>query len=119
MIALRRPNRTVPAYRKAMAKIIHEYYSDLFDSHVHLPPYEIKEDGYVIPPVLPSEIRHAISSVKNRAAPSTNRIRPECLKNLPPVLVNTLARFFTPYLSEYKVPYSVEDQQDVVNKIFI
>ncbi|VDM53970.1 unnamed protein product [Angiostrongylus costaricensis] len=66
MIALQRLDGTVPASIEAMEEIIHEYYSDLFDSDVHLPPYEIKEDGYVVPPVLPSEIRHAISSVKNR-----------------------------------------------------
>uniref|UniRef100_A0A0K0DPN1 PHM7_cyt domain-containing protein n=1 Tax=Angiostrongylus cantonensis TaxID=6313 RepID=A0A0K0DPN1_ANGCA len=69
MIALRRPDGTITASRKAMEKIIRDYYSDLFDSHVHLPSYKIKEDGYAVPPVLPSEIRHAISSVKNRTAP--------------------------------------------------
>ncbi|KAE9421707.1 hypothetical protein Angca_003109, partial [Angiostrongylus cantonensis] len=95
---------TITASRKAMEKIIHEYYSDLFDSHVHLPSYEIKEDGYVVPQVLPSEIRHAISSVKNRTAPGPDRIRSEHLKNLPPVLISTLARLFTRYLSECKVP---------------
>ncbi|KAE9412879.1 hypothetical protein Angca_009401, partial [Angiostrongylus cantonensis] len=55
-------------------------------------------------PVLPSEIRHAISSVKNRTAPGPDRIRSEQLKNLPPVLVSTLARLFTRHLSEFKVP---------------
>uniref|UniRef100_A0A0K0CW53 DNTTIP1_dimer domain-containing protein n=1 Tax=Angiostrongylus cantonensis TaxID=6313 RepID=A0A0K0CW53_ANGCA len=40
-IALRRPDGTITASRKAMEKIIHDYYSDLFDSHVHLPSYEI------------------------------------------------------------------------------
>ncbi|VDM62184.1 unnamed protein product [Angiostrongylus costaricensis] len=39
MIALRRPDGTVTVSRKAMEKIIHKYYSDLFDSHVHLPSY--------------------------------------------------------------------------------
>ncbi|KAE9415082.1 hypothetical protein Angca_003563, partial [Angiostrongylus cantonensis] len=57
-----------------------------------------------VPPVLPSEIRHAISSVKNRTAPGPGRIRSEHLKNLPPVLVNTLDRLFSSYLSECKVP---------------
>ncbi|KAE9412543.1 hypothetical protein Angca_009448, partial [Angiostrongylus cantonensis] len=50
------------------------------------------------------EIRHAISSVKNRTAPGPERIRLEHLKNLLPVLVNTMARFFTSYLSGCKVP---------------
>ncbi|KAE9412159.1 hypothetical protein Angca_005538, partial [Angiostrongylus cantonensis] len=94
----------IRASRKLMEKIIHEYYSDLFDSHVHLPSYEMKEDGCVVPLVLPSEIQHTISSVKNRTAPGSNRIRSEHLKNLPPVLVNTLALLFTGYLSECKVP---------------
>ncbi|KAK6748449.1 hypothetical protein RB195_001213 [Necator americanus] len=80
------------------------FYSDLFDSHVHLSPHHLREDGQVIPEVLPSEIRHAIMSVRNRTAPGPDRIRPEHLKNLPPVLVNTLARLFTRYLSECKVP---------------
>ncbi|KAE9412688.1 hypothetical protein Angca_008687, partial [Angiostrongylus cantonensis] len=57
-----------------------------------------------VPPVLPSEIRHAISSVKNRTAPGPDRIRSEHLKNLTPVLVSTLARLFTRYLSECMVP---------------
>ncbi|KAK6744979.1 hypothetical protein RB195_011594 [Necator americanus] len=49
-------------------------------------------------------MRHAIMSVKNRTAPGPGRIRPEQLKNLPPLLINTLARLFTRYLSECKVP---------------
>ncbi|KAE9413318.1 hypothetical protein Angca_007052, partial [Angiostrongylus cantonensis] len=57
-----------------------------------------------VPPVLPSEIRHAISSVKNRTAPGPDRIRSEHLKNLPPVFVSTLARLFSRYLSECKIP---------------
>ncbi|VDM62172.1 unnamed protein product [Angiostrongylus costaricensis] len=102
MTVLRRPDGTVTASRKAMEKVIHDYYSDLFNSHVLL-SYEIKEDGYVVSPVLPSEIPHAISPVENRTAPGPETIRPEHLKNLPPVLVNTLARLLTRYLSDFKV----------------
>ncbi|KAE9420093.1 hypothetical protein Angca_006737, partial [Angiostrongylus cantonensis] len=79
-----------------------DYYSDLCDSHVHLPSYEIKEDGYVVPPVLASEIQCAIPTVKKRTAPGPDRIRPEHLKNHPPILVNTLARLFTCFLSKCK-----------------
>ncbi|KAK6735639.1 hypothetical protein RB195_018701 [Necator americanus] len=43
-------------------------------------------------------------SVRNCTAPGPDRIRLEHLKNLPPVLVNILARLFTRYLSECKVP---------------
>ncbi|KAE9412932.1 hypothetical protein Angca_010136, partial [Angiostrongylus cantonensis] len=56
-----------------------------------------------VPPILPSEIRHAILSVKNRTSLCPDRIRLEHLKNVPPVLVNTLARLLTRYLSECKV----------------
>ncbi|KAK6761846.1 hypothetical protein RB195_022798 [Necator americanus] len=86
-----------------MEKIIYNFYSDLFDSHIHLPPHHLREDGHVISEVLASEVRHAIMSVINRTAPGPDRIRPEHLKDLPPVLINTLARLFTRYLSECKV----------------
>ncbi|KAK6735423.1 hypothetical protein RB195_018564 [Necator americanus] len=104
MTALRSPKGTAIASRRGMEKIIYDFYSDLFDSHVHLPPHHLRKDGLVIPEVLPSEIRRAIMSVRNRTAPGPDRIRPEHLKNLPPVLINTLAKLFTRYLSECKVP---------------
>ncbi|VDO32221.1 unnamed protein product, partial [Heligmosomoides polygyrus] len=37
MTALRRPDGTVTSSRRTMEKVIHDFYSDLFDSHVHLP----------------------------------------------------------------------------------
>ncbi|WKX90214.1 hypothetical protein Q1695_009229 [Nippostrongylus brasiliensis] len=56
MTALLRPDGTLTSSRRAMEKVIHDFYSDLFDSHVHLPEYPIPNDGHVIPAVLPSEI---------------------------------------------------------------
>ncbi|KAK6736242.1 hypothetical protein RB195_019115 [Necator americanus] len=88
MTALRNPKGTAIASRKGMEKIIYDFYSDLFDSHVHLPPHHLREDGRVIPEILPSEIRHTIMSVRNRTAPGLDVIRPENLKNLPPVLID-------------------------------
>ncbi|KJH45567.1 hypothetical protein DICVIV_08371, partial [Dictyocaulus viviparus] len=85
-------------------KTIYDYYSNLFGSHVRLTPGNERKDDYVVSNVLPSEIRHAISSVRNCTAPGPDRIRPEHLKNLPPVLIKTLARLSTHYLSECKVP---------------
>ncbi|KAK6762859.1 hypothetical protein RB195_023530 [Necator americanus] len=95
-----------------MQKIIYDFYSDLFDSHIHLSPHHLREDGHGIPEVLPSEIRHAIISVRNRKALGPDRIRPEHLKNLPPVLINTLARLFARYLSECKVPKQIKIEQE-------
>ncbi|KAK6764023.1 hypothetical protein RB195_024380 [Necator americanus] len=100
--ALRNPKGTTIASRREMEKIIYDFYSDLFYSHVYLPPYHLREDEYVIPEIIPSEVRHAVMSVRNRNAPGNDRIRPEHLKNLPPVLNNTLTRLFTRYLC--KVP---------------
>ncbi|KJH42201.1 hypothetical protein DICVIV_11808 [Dictyocaulus viviparus] len=42
--------------------------------------------------------------VKNRTGSSPDRIGPQHLKNLSPVLIKTLARLFTRYLSDCKVP---------------
>ncbi|KJH45350.1 hypothetical protein DICVIV_08596, partial [Dictyocaulus viviparus] len=104
MAALRRQDRILTSSRKAMEKIICDYYSNLFGSHVRLPPCNERKDDYVVPNVLPSEIRYAIPSIRNRTAPGIDRIRPEHLKNLPPVIIKTLARLFTRFLSDCKVP---------------
>uniref|UniRef100_A0A7I4Y3U9 Reverse transcriptase domain-containing protein n=1 Tax=Haemonchus contortus TaxID=6289 RepID=A0A7I4Y3U9_HAECO len=48
-----------------MEKIIYDFCSDLFDSYVCLPTYHLRHDGHVVPSVLLSEIRHAISSLRN------------------------------------------------------
>ncbi|KAK6727794.1 hypothetical protein RB195_005460 [Necator americanus] len=95
-----------------MEKIIYDFYSDLFDSRVHL--HHLRKDGQVNPEVLPSEIQHATMSVKNRAAPGPDRIRPEHPKSLPLVLINTLARLFTRYLSECKVPKQCKSSKTVL-----
>ncbi|VDP13217.1 unnamed protein product [Heligmosomoides polygyrus] len=94
--------KTTKRPSKAMEKVIHDFYSDPFNSHAHLP--NLPQDGYVVLFVLPSVIRHRVSSVKERTAPGPDRIRPEHLVNLPPALINTLAKLFTRYLSECKVP---------------
>ncbi|VDM53942.1 unnamed protein product [Angiostrongylus costaricensis] len=73
----------------------------------------IKENGYVAAPVLPSEIRHAISSVRKRTAPSEeNKIRtPEeasaSLRKHTGSAVHTLP-------VRMQSPYSVGDQKDRV-----
>ncbi|KAK6752703.1 hypothetical protein RB195_003864 [Necator americanus] len=65
MTALRNPKGTTIASRRGVEKIIYDFYSDLFDSHVHLPLHHLRENGQVIPEVFPCEIRHAIMSVRN------------------------------------------------------
>ncbi|KAK6756338.1 hypothetical protein RB195_014630 [Necator americanus] len=75
--------RATTASRRRTEKDIHDFYSDLINSHIHLPPHHLREDGHVIPKVLPSEVRHASMSVKNRTSPGPDRIMPEHLECLP------------------------------------
>ncbi|EYB94495.1 hypothetical protein Y032_0171g333 [Ancylostoma ceylanicum] len=77
----------------------------------------LRENGYVIPSVLPSEVRHVIKSVKNRTAPAPSRIRSEHLENLSTAPVNTLAGLFTRYLSEFKVPS--RDERIIRIRLFV
>uniref|UniRef100_W6NVC3 RNA-directed DNA polymerase (Reverse transcriptase) domain containing protein n=1 Tax=Haemonchus contortus TaxID=6289 RepID=W6NVC3_HAECO len=114
MNSLRRPDGTVTASRRAMEKVIYDFYADLFDSRVYLPTHHLRHDEYIAPSVLSSEIRHAITSMKNCAAPRPDRIRPEHLKSIPPVIIKTLARLFTRYLSECKVPTSWKTSKTVL-----
>nr|CDJ95728.1 RNA-directed DNA polymerase (reverse transcriptase) domain containing protein [Haemonchus contortus] len=84
-----------------MEKAIYDFYSDLFDSHVYLPTYHLRQDECIALSVLHSEIRQA-----NCTAPGPDGIKPEHLKSIPPVIIKTLARLFTRYLAECKVPAS-------------
>nr|CDJ83393.1 Endonuclease exonuclease phosphatase and RNA-directed DNA polymerase (reverse transcriptase) domain containing protein [Haemonchus contortus] len=114
MTSLRRPDGTVTASRRAMEKVIYDFYSDLFDSHVYLPTHHLRQDEYTAPSVLPSEIRHAITSMKNCTAPGPDRFKPEHLKSIPSVIIKTLARLFTRYVSECKVPTSWKTSKTVL-----
>uniref|UniRef100_A0A6F7Q7N6 Reverse transcriptase domain-containing protein n=1 Tax=Haemonchus contortus TaxID=6289 RepID=A0A6F7Q7N6_HAECO len=104
MTFLRRPDGTV----------IYDFYLDLFDSQVYLPTHHLRQDEYIAPSVLPSKIRHAITSMKKCTQPGPDRIKPGNLKSLPPVIVKTLARLFTRYLSECKVPTSRKTSKTVL-----
>uniref|UniRef100_W6N9S0 Uncharacterized protein n=1 Tax=Haemonchus contortus TaxID=6289 RepID=W6N9S0_HAECO len=73
MTSLRRPDGTVTASRRAMDKGIYDFYSDLFDSHVYLPTHHLMQDEYIAPSVLPFEIRHVITSMKNCTEPGPDR----------------------------------------------
>ncbi|VDP38413.1 unnamed protein product [Heligmosomoides polygyrus] len=99
MTALRRPDGIVTSSRRTMEKVIHDFYSDLFDSHVHHAIFRRMDTSS---PLFSLPTPHLVG--EERTAPGPDRIRAEHLKNLPPALIDTLARLFTRYLSECKVP---------------
>uniref|UniRef100_A0A7I4Z2C9 Transposase n=1 Tax=Haemonchus contortus TaxID=6289 RepID=A0A7I4Z2C9_HAECO len=92
MTSLRRPDGVVSASRRAVEKVIYDFYWDLFDSHIHLPS-----------PISGTTLLRF----------SLPKIKAEHLKSLPPVIVRTLATLFTQYLSECKVPTSWETSKTV------
>ncbi|KAK6734267.1 hypothetical protein RB195_017818 [Necator americanus] len=86
MTALRNPKGTAIASRRGMEKIIYDFYSD---SSLRQPCPLTSS---------PSEGRRTCPSKDSPVRNTT------CYHSLPPVLINTLARLFTRYLSECKVP---------------
>ncbi|KAK6744428.1 hypothetical protein RB195_011250 [Necator americanus] len=70
MTALRNPKGTAIASRREMEKIIYDFYSDLFDSHVHLPSHHLREDGQVFPEVFPSEIHKCRLEIVRHPVPT-------------------------------------------------
>uniref|UniRef100_A0A0K0DBL1 PB1 domain-containing protein n=1 Tax=Angiostrongylus cantonensis TaxID=6313 RepID=A0A0K0DBL1_ANGCA len=113
MIVFRCSEGTVTVSREAMERVIHDYY-DFLSNDIRLPSYKIDEDGYVVLLVLPCEIRHAVSSVKKRTTPDPHRVRPEHLKNLRTVLINTLKRLLIHYVSKCKVPTEWQNSKAVL-----
>uniref|UniRef100_A0A7I4XZR1 PAZ domain-containing protein n=1 Tax=Haemonchus contortus TaxID=6289 RepID=A0A7I4XZR1_HAECO len=97
-----------------MEKVIYNFYSELFDSHVYLPTYRLRQEGYVVQSVLPFEFRHVITSMINDTVPCPDMIKAENLKSLPPVIVKTLAQLFTRYPSECKVTTSWKPRKTVL-----
>uniref|UniRef100_A0A7I4Y261 Reverse transcriptase domain-containing protein n=1 Tax=Haemonchus contortus TaxID=6289 RepID=A0A7I4Y261_HAECO len=55
-----------------------------------------------------------IATEKSYTAPGSDRIKPEHLKSIPPVIIRTLARLFTRYLSNCKVPTTWKTSKTVL-----
>uniref|UniRef100_A0A7I4YVJ8 Reverse transcriptase domain-containing protein n=1 Tax=Haemonchus contortus TaxID=6289 RepID=A0A7I4YVJ8_HAECO len=84
---------TATAYRRAMEMVIYDFYSDLFDSHVYLSTFQFRQDGYVIPSNLPSEIRHSIASTNECTGSGLDRIKPEHSRSFHHLLSDCLGSF--------------------------
>lgn len=86
----------------------------VFNSHVLLSSCDIIEDGFALSPDFLSEIRHFVSLVKNRIARGPDMIRSAHLRNLPHLLINTLAWLFIHCLSYFKVPIQLKTSSTVL-----
>ncbi|KAK6741926.1 hypothetical protein RB195_009667 [Necator americanus] len=86
-----------------MGKVIHDLYSNVFDSPRPLASSP-SEGRWTCQSNGPPFRSHDMMSVKNRTPSGSNRVKPEPLEYLPPVLINSVARLFTRYLSEYTFP---------------
>ncbi|KAK6746027.1 hypothetical protein RB195_012253 [Necator americanus] len=87
-----------------MEKIIYDFYRSLRQP-CPLASSPSEGDGHVIPAVLPSEIRHAIMSVRNRTAAGPDRIKPEHRRTFRQYHQHP-GEDLTRYLSECKAPNS-------------
>uniref|UniRef100_A0A7I4YUJ9 Uncharacterized protein n=1 Tax=Haemonchus contortus TaxID=6289 RepID=A0A7I4YUJ9_HAECO len=114
MTSLRRPDGTVTASRKAMEKVTLLLWS-LRQPRLptYLPTYCLKQEGYVTPSVLTSEIRYANRSMRNGTAPGLDRFRAEHLKNPASHYKNSDAVFHAAH-GAMQSAHFVENQQDRV-----
>ncbi|KAK6750956.1 hypothetical protein RB195_002743 [Necator americanus] len=71
------------------------------------------EVGHAIQEVFPFDVQHIITLVKNLKSSCPYRIKSEHLKNLPPSLIEPLARLFTHYLLECKSPKQYKTSKTV------
>ncbi|EYB98639.1 hypothetical protein Y032_0129g1473 [Ancylostoma ceylanicum] len=76
MTALRCPNGTTTSSRRVMEKVIHEFYSELFDSHVYLPVPS--QGGWIYHPIgssLQSPTCHQVGEESYSARPRQDSTR--------------------------------------------
>ncbi|VDO23522.1 unnamed protein product [Haemonchus placei] len=79
--------------------------SDLFDSHIYLPSYNLGQDGWT-----------CITSMRNGTALGPGRTKAEHRRSLPPVIVRTVARLLPRNLSQCEVPTSWKTSNTVLRR---
>ena len=60
-----------------------EFYQELYDSKVDLEPVEISQEERTEPPILSSEVRHVIKTMKPGKAPREDKITVDIFTSLP------------------------------------
>ncbi|VDL86622.1 unnamed protein product, partial [Nippostrongylus brasiliensis] len=99
---LKAPDGSRQSSRAGMESIVSKFYTDLYKSNLR--PNRQQPAGEEVPSILPSEVRHAIESMPRGKAPGTDKLSVELLQACGDKLYCALAKRFTVYISECKVP---------------
>lgn len=88
---------------KTVEEITRFIYSDLFNIHSFISLHQIKENGYMVPKILPFNILQAMWSLRiGTSAPK--KIRSQRLNNRPSALIKAHSLFITRCHSKCKIP---------------
>ena len=90
--------------KRQMTEICKNFYMELFKTQTVIPPPSLADSAELLPEILLSEIRHALSSIKNDKAPGKDGITSEMIKAGGPHLWKILAKEFCKYLQEQRIP---------------
>ena len=81
--------------KRQMTEICKNFYTELFKTQTAIPPPSLADSAELLPEILPSEVRHALSSMKNDKAPGKDGVTSEMIKAGGPQLWKILATEFS------------------------
>lgn len=99
--------------RRTMEHIVQNFYTNLFRSSVSVPRCPPSVEGE-IPPILESEVRHAIKSMKKGTAPGPDNITADLLRAGNGPLEALLAKHFNHYLSIGRIPDQWKESRTIL-----
>ncbi|WKX94327.1 hypothetical protein Q1695_011520 [Nippostrongylus brasiliensis] len=109
---LKVPDGSRQSSRAGMESIVSKFYTDLYKSNLR--PNRQQPAGKEVPSILPSEVRHATESMPRGKAPGTDKLSVELLQACGDKLYCALAKRFTVYISECKVPAAWKESSAVL-----
>ena len=77
---LREGTGEIISNRRRLVERVQEFYQELYDSKGNLEPVEISQKEQREPPILPSEVRHVIKTMKPGKTPREDKITVDMLK---------------------------------------
>ncbi|VDO99400.1 unnamed protein product [Heligmosomoides polygyrus] len=113
MSALMDKDGTTQTSRRAMEAIVQEFYTDLFRSSTTVPKC-LMPPAEEVPPILESEVAHAIRRMKPGTAPGPDGISADLLRAGGSALCSLLAKHFNHYLRLGRIPDSWKESKAVL-----